>query len=388
MVFKSFKNSLQQTTAKGSDTAHALHRGKRHYPQAHRALLLGALISLSTLVPQANAAAEDTKPAYAIVLHGGAGTITPDRLTPELEQSIKADLSEALAKGEAVLKSGGAAIDAVTAALTVLENSPHFNAGRGAVYTSEGTHSLDSSIMTGHDRNAGAIAGVSTVKNPILLARKVLEVSEHVLLSGEGAEAFARTQGIEFAPESYFHTPYRWEQLQKARAAEGLPPLPEPTGSATAALEEATSEEAKIFKFGTVGAAVLDMHGNLAAGTSTGGTTNKKFGRIGDSPIIGAGTYADNKSCAVSATGHGEYFIRAAVASSICLRVELKGESLSDAARYVIQEDLKALGGDGGIVAVDSTGHIVMEFNTAGMYRAGVVAGQKPVIAIYSKDSD
>jgi beta-aspartyl-peptidase (threonine type) len=314
-----------------------------------------------------NVAAEN----YAIVIHGGAGTINRGDLTPELEQGFHSKLTEATLAGNKVLASGGSSLDAVVAAMVIMEDSPMFNAGKGAAYTHDGIHALDASIMTGNDLNAGAVAGVKDVRNPILLAREVMEHSRHVLLSGEGASEFAVSRGLEIVSPDYFDTEFRHQQLLEALESER---------EKQAALSE---DPVAPHKYGTVGAVALDKHGNLAAGTSTGGMTNKRFGRIGDSPIVGAGTYANNSSCAVSATGHGEYFIRYTVAHDICARMQYQGISLDDAAHAVIMETLVEAGGDGGIIAIDSSGNINMTFNTVGMYRAFSVNGEKPVTRMY-----
>ncbi len=316
--------------------------------------------------------AEDNKDiSYTLVLHGGAGTITPDKLTPELEKAITADLRTALKAGQDILAGGGKAMDAVVTTIMVLENSPHFNAGKGAVFTAEATHEMDSSIMDGSTLDAGAVAGIRTAKNPILAARAVMEKSRHVMLTGAGADKFIETVGIETAPEEYFHTNYRRGQLEKARKV-----------GDTAFLDHDIE-----YKFGTVGAVALDSHGNLAAGTSTGGMTNKMFGRVGDSPIIGAGTYANNKSCGVSATGHGEFFIRATVARNICALMEYKGLSLQQAADEVVMGQLVEMGGDGGIISVDKDGNFALVFNTKGMYRGSVSHRSAAKIGIYTHTS-
>ena len=281
-------------------------------------------------------------PQWVIVIHGGAGTIVKENMSPEMEQLYLQKLNEALNAGSVILSSGGSSLDAVTAAITTMEDSPLFNAGKGAVFTEEGKNEMDASIMDGSNINAGAVAGVQTIKNPILAAREVMEHSKHVLLMGEGADIFAKEHGLEIEDSSYFFTQRRWESLKKVRKN----------------------------KFGTVGAVALDMSGNLAAGTSTGGMTNKMKGRVGDSPIIGAGTYANNKSCAVSATGHGEYFMRNVVAYDIAALMEYSGVSLKEASNYVILKKLKDQGGGGGIIALDKAGNFVMTFNTKGMYRA------------------
>jgi beta-aspartyl-peptidase (threonine type) len=289
----------------------------------------------------------------SIAIHGGAGVIGRDSMTAENERAYRADLERALDAGYAVLEKGGASLDAVVAAVKILEDSPYFNAGKGAVFNHAGVNELDASIMDGATQKAGAVAGVRHVKNPIELARMVMERSPHVMLAGEGAEEFALEQGMQLVPGTYFYTERRWQQLQEAQKSER-----------TASLEE------DIGYFGTVGAVARDKGGNLAAATSTGGMTNKRWGRVGDSPIIGAGTYADNATCAVSSTGSGEFFIRAVVAHEICARVRLSGVSAAEAARSVVHGKLKEIGGDGGVIVVDRNGAIALEFNTEGMFRA------------------
>jgi beta-aspartyl-peptidase (threonine type) len=299
-----------------------------------------------------------------IAVHGGAGTLDRARMTPEREAAYHEALRNALAAGHAVLTRGNPALDAVTVAVTVLEDSPLFNAGRGAVYTWDGAHELDASIMDGATARAGAVGGVRKVRNPILLARRVMEDSPHVFLAGRGAEAFARDHAIEFAPDAWFHTDERreqWEQLRRSSQA------------ASGALV-----------IGTVGAVALDKAGNLAAGTSTGGMTGKRWGRLGDSPVIGAGTWADPAGCAVSATGHGEYFIRLGVAHEICARVRLGGETVEDAAGSVIHDDLGRLGGTGGVIVLDAAGRVAMPFNTDGMYRGVMGPDGEARTAIYA----
>lgn len=314
----------------------------------------------------------DAKKPVAIAIHAGAGTIERSNLGAEQEQQIRAALDHAVRAGHEVLKGGGSSMDAIVRAVTLLEDTPFFNAGKGAVFNSAGKNELDASIMDGSDLNAGAVAGVHNIRNPILLARKVMTDSKHVMLGGEGAETFARENGIEFAEDAYFHTEYRWQQLEKARAArEGN----------TASLSKTPDQW-----FSTVGAVAVDSSGNLAAATSTGGMTNKRWGRIGDSPIIGAGTYADNRSCAVSATGHGEFFIRATVARDICSRLQYNGVSLQEAADTVINQVLVEMGGDGGVISIDAAGNIAMPFNTAGMYRASVDKTGKVFVGIYGDE--
>jgi L-asparaginase / beta-aspartyl-peptidase len=283
----------------------------------------------------------------------------------EQELNYRAGLGEALEAGYAVLQARGTSLDAVTRAVMVLEDNPLFNAGRGSVFTHDGRNELDAAIMDGHTLRAGAVSGLTHIRNPIDLARAVMEHSEYVMLSGAGAEEFALSRGVALVPQSYFHTPERWRQLERVRSGDaGLSAL-------------------TISHVGTVGAVALDVDGRLAAATSTGGMTGKRYSRVGDSPIIGAGTYADDRSCAVSATGHGEIFIRAAVAHDICARVRFGGRSLRDAVREVVLEELPALHGEGGVIAIDPSGEIAMEFNSEGMFRASRKSGEEPRIAIY-----
>ena len=290
-----------------------------------------------------------------LVIHGGAGVIRKD-LTPEKEKLVRADLEAALGAGHAVLKDGGSSLDAVTRAIRVLEDSPRFNAGKGAVFTHDGRNELDASIMDGATLRAGAVAGVQRVKSPLLLARAVMEKSPHVFLSGSGAEAFAKTVGIEQVDPGYFRTDERWRQLQEALKAEQ---------------DGHASSLGRAIHYGTVGAVALDRAGHLAAATSTGGMTNKRWGRIGDSPVIGAGTYA-NAHCAVSATGWGEYYIRAVAAHDICARVAYAKTPVAEAARQVVMDVIPRLGGDGGVIALDADGNFATPFNTDGMYRGWV----------------
>jgi beta-aspartyl-peptidase (threonine type) len=292
----------------------------------------------------------------ALVIHGGAGVASRESVSAGDEIAIRKDLDRALDAGNSVLQSGGSAIDAVTAAIVVLENSVWFNAGKGAVFNAEGGHELDASIMEGHTRRAGAVAGVTTIKNPVRLARAVMEHSEHVMLATEGAEHFADTRPeIERVDPTYFDTDRRWKQLQEAKAHE--------TANTTHTVHGTY--------FGTVGAVALDSHGHIAAATSTGGMTNKRFSRVGDSPIIGAGTYADAR-CGVSGTGWGEFYIRAVVAHDICARVAYRGDSLAVAAEAVVNGEVTRLGGDGGAIALDQHGNIAMPFNTPGMHRGWI----------------
>jgi beta-aspartyl-peptidase (threonine type) len=299
-----------------------------------------------------------------LVIHGGAGVVRKE-MTPEREKAVRADLEKALNAGYATLKSGGSSLDAVSKAIIVMEDSPLFNAGKGAVFNHDGKNELDASIMDGATLRAGAIANVHRIKNPILLARAVMEKSEHVMLIDDGAEKFAQSVGIELVDPKYFYTEERWQQLQKALQEE----------------REKTVDPSKTPHHGTVGAVALDSKGNLAAGTSTGGMTNKRFGRVGDSPIIGAGTYADAR-CAVSATGWGEFYIRATAARDICARVEFRGDTLAKAADEVVLGVIPKLGGDGGVIALDAQGNISMPFNTDGMFRGWVDRDGKVHVAI------
>ena len=301
------------------------------------------------------------KAAFSIVIHGGAGFIKRDNISQEKEAAYRQKLEEAIRVGYNILNNGGTSIDAVQNTINILEDSPLFNSGKGAVLTNEGTCEHDASIMDGKTLNAGATAGTKTVKNPINLARAVMEHSPHVMLAREGAETFAQEQGLKIVDPSYFHTEKSLKALERVKASEN---------TKVASFFDADIQNSK---FGTVGCAALDKHGNLAAGTSTGGMTNKRWGRIGDSPIIGAGTYANNNTCAVSSTGWGEYFIRGMVAYDISALMEYKGLSLKEASKEVIQNKLPAIGngkGNGGIIAIDSDGTIAMEFNTPGMFRA------------------
>lgn len=300
---------------------------------------------------------------YVLVIHGGAGTILKENMNPEKELQYIAKLEEALLIGGDILCNGGTSIDAVTQTIIVLEDSPLFNAGKGAVFTEEGINEMDASIMDGQTGGAGAVAGIRTIKNPILAARAVMEKSKHVLLTGEGADEFANKQGLEIVDSSYFYTLTRWNSYKKVKA------------------RRTPGNE----KHGTVGAVALDTYGNLAAGTSTGGMTYKMKGRVGDSPIIGAGTYADNNTCAVSATGHGEYFIRNVVAYDIAALMKYTRVSIKEASNYVILDKLKKIGGEGGIIAVDSMGRFTMTFNTPGMYRGVITSNGLMEVKIFGE---
>ncbi|MFP4844385.1 isoaspartyl peptidase/L-asparaginase family protein [Winogradskyella sp. PE311] len=321
------------------------------------------------------------KPEFAIIIHGGAGTILKKNMTPEKEAAYEAKLEEAIRVGYNVLKNGGTSLDAVTKTINIMEDSPLFNAGKGAVFTNAETNELDASIMDGKTLNAGASAGTTTVRNPIDLARAVMDKSKHVMLSGKGAELFAEEQGLTLVEPSYFHSDRRLESLRRVKEREAKKTGKVDTESAYLDFYDADIKNAK---FGTVGCAALDKNGNLAAGTSTGGMTNKRYGRVGDAPIIGSGTYANNATCAVSSTGWGEYFIRAQVAHDISALMDYKGLSLKQASKIVLDK-VKDLGGDGGIVAVDKNGNMVAEFNTAGMYRATMNDKGELEIGIYEK---
>lgn len=312
------------------------------------------------------AESKESSKMISIAIHGGAGVISRDQLGPDDGAAYRAGLAEALDAGYAVLEAGGSSLDAVTTAVRLLEDNPLFNAGKGAVLAHDGYAELDASIMDGRNLSAGAVTGLRHVKNPIDLARRVMEQSPHVFLSGSGAEEFALTQGITLVPNEYFVTPTRKRQLQRV-------------------LQGQTQPKNELSGLGTVGAVAVDKSGNVAAATSTGGMTNKRWGRIGDAPVIGAGTYANNASCAVSSTGHGEYFIRSVVAYDICALVEYRGWSLERAAKSVVHEKLVQRGGEGGVIAVDPKGNVVMEFNSPGMFRGMRDSSGQRQIAIYEK---
>ena len=308
---------------------------------------------------------------FGLVVHGGAGTIERSKMTPEREHEYRSGIERALAAGYEILKRGGSSLDATEAAVRVLEDDPHFNAGKGAVFTNVGTNELDAAVMDGKTFRAGAVACLKHIKNPVSLARLVMEKSGHVMMDGEGAEAFAKENGIEIVDQKYFYTKERWDALEKVKAAEKK--------GGPAGKKFIISDQDR---HGTVGAVALDQHGDLAAATSTGGTTNKRAGRVGDSPVIGAGTYANNATCAVSATGDGEYFIRATVGHDISALMEYRGMSLKEAAQTVLDKVAK-LGGTGGLIAIDRRGNIALPFNTSGMYRGYADPSGKFVIEIY-----
>lgn len=309
-------------------------------------------------------------PSFGIVIHGGAGTILKKNMTPEMEEAYRTKLTEAIAVGHAILKNGGSSSEAVEKTIHVMENSPLFNAGKGAVLTADATIALDASFMEGATQNAGAVAGVKHIKNPISAAIAVMHHSPHVMLSGKGAEEFALSQGLDTVPMQYFITERRRKALERIQSKNAF-----------------TASEEKDFlrhsRYGTVGCVALDKNGNIAAGTSTGGMTNKKWGRIGDAPIIGAGTYANNASCGVSATGWGEFFIRSVVAYDIAAQVEYKNTPIQEAAKKTLDK-VTALGGDGGVIVLDNQGNVAMEFNTAGMYRAHMNANGDLNVKIYN----
>ncbi len=321
------------------------------------------------------------KPKYVMVIHGGAGTILKANMTPEKEAAYKAGLEQALKAGYEVIQRGGASLDAVEAAIKVMEDNPLFNAGKGAVFTNEGKNEMDAAIMNGKTLAAGSVAGVTVIKNPITAARAVMEKSQHVMLAGRGAEQFAKEAGLEIVDPSYFYTEDRWKGLQRVKAMDSAKMQLDHDDHKTSLL----GIENKDSKFGTVGAVALDKQGNLAAATSTGGMTNKKFGRIGDAPIIGAGTYANNATCAISCTGWGEFFIRLCVAKTVSDLMEYKGLTVQQATNELIMQKVPALGGDGGLIAIDKEGNIAMPFNTAGMYRGSVTADGKIEVKIYKE---
>ena len=306
-----------------------------------------------------------------LVVHGGAGTITRKSMSPEMEKQYRGGMEQALRTGHAVLAKGGSSLDAVEATIRVLEDNPLFNAGKGAVFTHEGKNELDAAIMDGRTKGAGSVAGVTIIRNPITAARAVMEKSKHVMMVGRGAELFATKMGLEVVDPSYFWTERRWKSLQQEL-------LKEQGGKPQAELEVPDDR-----KFGTVGAVALDRNGNLAAGTSTGGTTNKQFGRVGDAPIIGAGTYAENESCAVSATGHGEFFIRWTVASDIAALVRYRGMTVEQAANEVIHKKLAPVKGEGGVIVLDAKGNYAMPFNSEGMYRGWIGPDGQPHVLIF-----
>jgi beta-aspartyl-peptidase (threonine type) len=344
-------------------------------------IVLAVIATLGVLVMHDSVAGPARNPPIAIAVHGGAGVIDRATLTPERDAAYRAALTEALQTGHAILAKGGSSLDAVEAAVKIMEDAPLFNAGKGAVFTADGRNELDAAIMEGRTLRAGAVAGLTRIRNPIALARRVMDASPHVFMIGAGAEEFARSQGFEFVGPDHFFTPERYEQLKKAKAAEAAAP------------GVAHAEGAGLFdgqvdtKFGTVGAVALDKNGDLAAATSTGGTTNKKWGRVGDVPVIGAGTYANNASAAVSATGHGEYFIRSTVAHDIAALVEYRGLPLRAAVDTVVMRKLVERGGQGGVIAIDRAGNLALQFNTPGMYRGAIDTKGRLTTGIFKDES-
>jgi L-asparaginase / beta-aspartyl-peptidase len=331
-------------------------------------LICIALIACIDSAPVESVKSQIRPEGYTVVIHGGAGNFDTESYSAEEEDAYLENLNTALLTAQSVLDTGGTALDAVEATISYMEDCPLFNAGKGAVFTAEGQNELDASIMNGKDLTCGSVTGIQNIKHPISAARKVMEESKHVFFSGAGATKFASEHGLEVVDSSYFFTQKSWDRYLQAKAA----------NEKSAALPEA-------FKFGTVGCVIRDGKGNLAAGTSTGGMTWKKHGRIGDSPVIGAGTYADNNTCAISCTGHGEYFIRAAVAHDISARMAYGNESLKTAADAVVMDKLVDMGGSGGVIGVDYLGNPVMVFNSTGMFRGFVKQGEEPVVAMYGE---
>lgn len=343
--------------------------------------LITAALAMAALVAMAQ---QPPVHHWAIVLHGGAGVIERATMNPKTEAAYRAGLTEAIEAGAKVLDGGGSSLDAIEASIRILEDNPLFNAGRGAVFTAAGKNELDAAIMDGATLNAGAVAGVTRTRHPISLARAVMEKSPHVMLVGAGADAFGAEAGLEQVDPSFFFTEERWDALVKQLKKEGRPIPPRPAGAPPAPVEPVSAiEPPDAHRFGTVGMVALDKHGDIAAGTSTGGLTGKKWGRVGDSPIIGAGTYASNQSCAVSGTGTGEYFIRLGVAREVCNLVFFKGMRLQEAADQVIHKELESLHGDGGLIAIAPDGQMAWSFNTPGMYRAKVAEGGKVEVEVY-----
>ncbi|HEX5653350.1 MAG TPA: isoaspartyl peptidase/L-asparaginase [Chitinophagaceae bacterium] len=347
-------------------------------------LIIISVFFLNKVLAQPTPALTDK---YVLVIHGGAGTILKSQMTAEKERAYQAALNQALDAGQAILARGGSALDAVEASVRILEDNPLFNAGKGAVFTNEGKNEMDAAIMNGQTLAAGSVAGVTTIRNPISAARAVMEKSPHVMMTGKGAEIFAKQQGLTIVDPSYFRTEERWKSLQKAKAGDSLQKRKKDSilKKTTAFSEFYDSPLGLTGKYGTVGAVALDRHGNLAAATSTGGMTNKKYGRVGDAPIIGSGTYANNQTVAISCTGWGEYFIRLVMAKSISDMMEFGKMSLRDAAHEMIMKRLPALGGDGGLIAVDKDGNIALPFCTEGMYRGFVKSDGSKAVKIYKE---
>jgi beta-aspartyl-peptidase (threonine type) len=348
---------------------------------------IGELAIGGLMIASAATAQQPAAHRWAIVLHGGAGVIERATMKPETEKAYRASMAKATEAGAQVLDKGGSSLDAVEAAIKILEDDPLFNAGRGADFAADGKNHLDAAVMDGLNMKAGAVGDVLHTRNPISLARAVMEKSPHVFLVGSGADEFSAYAGLAQVDQSYFFTERRWQSLIKELKKEGLPIPPRPAGAPPPPAEPiAEFETADAHKYGTVGVVALDRSGNLAAGTSTGGTNAKRWGRVGDSPIIGAGTYASNQSCAVSATGTGEYFIRLTVARTVCALVEYKGMRLQDAVDQVIHKELTGLRGDGGVIAIAPDGEMAWSFNTPGMYRAKLAEGGAMEIGIYNDE--
>ena len=361
-----------------------------HVQQSIRRCAVALVLGTAPLALLAQAGApmkpsgDTTSHKWAVVLHGGAGVIERSSMTPQADAEYRAGLKQAITAAGAVLDKGGSSLDAVEAAIKVMEDNPLFNAGRGAVFAADGTMQMDAAIMDGATMRAGAVAAVEHTRNPISLARAVMEKTPYVLLTGRGADAFSAQTGLPQEAQSYFFTERRWQSLVRELQKEGLPIPPRPQGAPPAPSRPmAFFETPDNHKFGTVGVVALDRNGSIAAGTSTGGLTAKRWGRVGDSPLIGAGTYASNHSCAVSATGTGEYFIRYTVARTICALVQYKGMRLQDAADEVVQHELVAIQGDGGVIALTPDGQLAWSFNTPGMFRAKLRQGGRPQIAVY-----
>ena len=347
-------------------------------------LALAVVVIAITAMRRGEAQAATGQHKWAVVLHGGAGVIERSSMTPEAEKQYRAGITEAINAAGAVLDKGGSSLDAVEAAIKLLEDNPLFNAGRGAVFAADGTNQLDAAMMDGKTMMAGAVADVQHTRHPISLARAVMEKSEHVMLVGAGADAFAAHVGLEQVPPSFFFTEHRWHQLEEDLKKQGVPVPARPAGAPPAPTKPmAFFETPDNHKYGTVGVVALDREGNVAAGTSTGGLTAKRWNRVGDSPIIGAGTYASNQSCAVSGTGTGEYFIRLTMARSICALVQYKGMRLQAAADEMIQKQLTAMHGDGGIIAITPDGQMAWSFNSPGMFRAKLTEGGTVQTGIY-----
>lgn len=351
------------------------------------------LLALAAMtITGAGAAAQEKSPPWSIVIHGGAGVIERAKLSPELATAYRRALDTALAAGAKILAEGGSGLDAVETAIRIMEDDPLFNAGRGAVFSAEGRNELDASVMEGTGLKAGAVAGLRTTRHPISAARAVMEKSPHVLLAGGDADRFAAANGLEQVKPGFFFTERRWQGLVNFLAARGETPpkrprgVPKPPRDTTREAVKAAAIDTATHGFGTVGVAVMDQSGHWAAGTSTGGTTGKRWGRVGDAPIIGAGTYAQDGICAVSATGTGEYFIRLGVARRICALVELRGMSIQAAVRQVIETELSALGGDGGVIAIGPRGETAFGLNTSGMYRARLTSAGDKEISIFADE--